>query len=79
MHTPFVPPMHVQLPLCSLQDMLVDLDTAKLELELANARAGEAEKRSQDSLAQARVVQQQAQGLGCMMQEAEDRWGMHAV
>lgn len=55
----------------NLQDMLVDLETAKIELDLANGRAEEAEHVANMFKVQLAAAQQQNNALAGQLQHLE--------
>jgi hypothetical protein len=58
----------------NLQDILVDLDTAKLELELANGRADEERRRADALQVKLTASQQAAAALQQQLEERDVRW-----
>eukprot|EP00798_Chlamydomonas_sp_ICE-L_P016649 gene16649-22900_t len=57
----------------NMQELVVDLGTAKLELELAESRAKTAEAGSRDAIARCHVAQQQVQQLNEKLGQSRDR------
>lgn len=58
---------------CVQQDMLVDLETAKVELDLANERASEAQQQAGSLRVQLATSEQRCQGLEAQLQTTQKK------